>query len=110
MAWQKRGRQSSAIALWVTESLADTLNVPSVLSSTSTTPAIKANGCCDNSRPSWLPTQILSLYTLVFPEMYVQCGKLIPISPVKYVYLLLTIHRAVLREPPGAVAGQTPLL
>lgn len=57
----------------------------------------------------YLP-KFLSLYTLVFPEMYVQCGKLIPVSPVKYVNLLLTIDCAVLRKPPGAVAGQTPLL
>lgn len=58
--------------------------------------------------PNWLPTQIL--YTLVFPEMYVQCGKLIPVSPVKY-FNLLTIDPAVkLRKPLAAVAGQTPLL
>ena len=59
---QKRDRQSksSAIALWMTETLADTLHVPSVLSSISITPAIKANGCWDNSSTSWLPTQILS--------------------------------------------------
>lgn len=112
MTQQKRGRQStgSAIALWVTETLAGTLHFPSVLSSTSITPAINANGCCDNSRPSWLPTQVLSLYVLVFPEIYVQCGKLIPVSPVKYVNLLLTINPVVSRKPSGAVAGQSPLL
>lgn len=109
---EKRGRQStgSATALWVTETLAGTLHVPSVLSSTSITPAIKANGCCDSSRANWLPTQILSLYVLVFAEIYVQCGKLVPVSPVKYVNLLLTVNPAVTRKPPHAVAGQTPFL
>lgn len=79
---EKRGRQStgSATALWVTETLAGTLHVPSVLSSTSITPAIKVNGCCDSSKANWLPTQILSLYVLVFAEIDVQCGKLIPVS------------------------------
>lgn len=61
--------KSFALALWMTETLADTLHVPSVLSSTSITPAIKANGCWDNSSTSWLPTQILSLYVLVWPEI-----------------------------------------
>lgn len=43
--------QASAIVLWVTETLAGTLHAPSVFSSTSISPVIKANGCCDNSRP-----------------------------------------------------------
>lgn len=67
----KRHRQSksSAIALWMMKTLADTLYVPSLLSSTSINPAIKANGCWDNSSNSWLPTQILSLYPIVWPEV-----------------------------------------
>jgi len=55
-----RQSESSAITLWVTEMLADTLHSPFVLSSTSIILAITANGYWDNSSKSWLSAQILS--------------------------------------------------